>query len=68
MHISFSVVVYPADYSTVRDVELCAYDVLGYVQDFSNWRVPILASVWGCPSVDFNPTRFDQMMIKWSCA
>lgn len=63
---TFTIYFFPADVTTLRGVEICAFDVQGFAMSFDNWRQPIIQG-YGCPQVTFNPTRFDFIKSEWSC-
>jgi hypothetical protein len=57
----------PASTVTVGHDESCAWDVSRFVEDFINWRQPIIRSIYGCPSASINPELFNFTSAAWSC-
>jgi len=53
-------------YVTVGQIESCGWVVSAFVQNFNNWRQPIIPSIFGCPATTFSST-FDLKQAKWTC-
>jgi len=52
----------------MSSIESCAVAGAGFLEDFSNWRQPIVGSVINCPDVDFVPAYFSSSAPKYVCA
>ena len=64
--LSFTVYLIPTDSNTIRGVEVCTYDVQGFIGNYNNWRQPIIYG-YGCPAATFNPQAFNYQNSEWSC-
>jgi len=65
--LEFNVAVSPTNQMTFADTELCALDVSLFVENFINWRQPIIAGITDCEQPTFNPQYFTQKDAKWKC-
>jgi len=53
--------------ATVRSVEACTFEVALFVQNITNWRQPVIPSIFGCPTVTVQSISFSWDDTKWSC-
>ena len=57
----------PLSHHGVAAVDTCAGEVANYLNDHSNWPLPIFPSVSGCSELQPNPRYFNTSGTYWNC-
>ena len=53
---------------TVDQVETCAAEIAGFLNNLSNWEQPIFPEVPDCVSLEVEPSYFNTSGTFWHCA
>ena len=51
----------------ISDVEVCAEEIAEYLNDHSNWWLPIFPPVVGCSDLEVDPEYFNTSATFWVC-
>jgi hypothetical protein len=65
--VQLDLVVIAGNTTTIRNVELCAWEANLFLQDFNNWRQPVIDSGPFCDEANFSPQYVQLKASAWNC-